>query len=143
MADYTVTVAEVQNPTTPATIGQGKAGATITAGQFVYIDASASDVVKPAIATSAAAAAVVGVALHGALSGQFVDYQRDGIFTIGATAAVPIGKLLILSGSTAGSASPHTDATTPATGEYVTFLGTGYTSSTIKLGISVSGIAAA
>jgi len=139
MADLSVTVAEVQKPTV-GTVDVATAGATITAGQPIYLDANDSNKAKPAAATSIALANVKGIALHAALSGQPVEYQKDGTFTVGATAAPAVGTIYVLSGS-AGGISPHTDATTPASSEYTTIIGVGATSSTIKLGILASGVA--
>lgn len=141
MADLSVTVAEVQKPTI-GSVDVATAGGTLTAGQPIYLDANDSNKAKAAAATSSSLAKVVGIALHGALSGQPVEYQKDGVFIVGATAAPAVGKIYVLSGS-AGGMSPHTDATTPATGEFTTIIGVGLTSSTIKLGILASGVAVA
>src|SRR4051812_4215713 len=65
----------------------GIAGATITAGQWVYEDSSASNKFKLADAdASLATAGVVGVALHGASDGQplTIDTEDDD-FTPGGT----------------------------------------------------------
>ena len=61
MGRHRTTVSSVQAGTA-ATIRGGTAGATITAGQPVYLDSAASNAVKPARANGATTAAAVGIA---------------------------------------------------------------------------------
>lgn len=85
MADLTVTAASVLF--TSGTKETGVAGATVTAGQALYLD-SATNTLKLAVATSAAPADAVGIALHAAGSGQPVTYAKHGsLINIGATTA--------------------------------------------------------
>ena len=74
----------------------GTAGATITAGQPLYMVNREPDTLRLADANlSAAAAAVVGIALHGAFSGQPIEYVvEDGDFTPGAT--LTVGRVYVL-----------------------------------------------
>lgn len=109
-ADISVTAASVQASTTALRAG-GTAGATITAGQTVYIDASDSNKIKLADSNaSAATGSCVGIALHGAASGQPITYAyEDANFTPGAT--LTVGQTYALS-STAGGIAPIADLTT-------------------------------
>lgn len=85
MADLTVTAASVLYTSGPT--GNGTAGATVTAGQAVYLD-STTNTLKLAVATSAAAADAVGIALHASLAGQPLAYAKSGAtINIGATTA--------------------------------------------------------
>lgn len=83
MADLTITAANVLF--TSGTKETGTAGASLTAGQCLYLD-SATQTLKLAQCTSAAAADAVGIALHAAGSGQPIVYARSGsVIVIGAT----------------------------------------------------------
>jgi hypothetical protein len=107
MAVLTVTAANVLASGT----GQktpGVAGATLTAGQPLYADASSGGVLKPAVANSATGSDMVGVSLHAALTGQPIMYvTSDVAFTHGLSGVVA-GDIVILS-ATAGSFSPSAD----------------------------------
>lgn len=114
MADLTITAANVKLKSGPS--GVGIAGATLTAGQALYLD-SADNKLKAAIATSLAAARFVGIALEGASADQPVAYAKPGaVVDLGAGT----GALIYIVSGTAGGLSPHTDATTPASNEYLT-----------------------
>lgn len=118
-ADISITAANVVPGVNAKTITK-TAGATITAGQVVYEDASDSNKVKLADTDSANALArvIFGIAATSASAGQpVVIIREDDDLTLGGTVA--IGDLLILSG-TAGGIAPSTDA---ATGDYVAFIG--------------------
>jgi len=135
MADLSVTAANVLAGAT-AQIVTGVAGATITAGQPLYADASDGGRLKPADANaSAAAAAVVGIALHASLDEQPVSYVRVGLVNLGAT--LTVGQIYVAS-ATAGGVAPVSDL---ATGHYVTILGVAKTAAELDLAINVSGIA--
>jgi hypothetical protein len=110
MADITVTAANVV-ASNAAKRGNGVAGATITAGQAVYKDAADSSKLKLADANASAASAdPVGIALHGASSGQPLQYvEEDPDFTPGAT--LTTGAVYVLSG-TPGGIAPVADLTT-------------------------------
>ena len=79
------------------------AGATITAGQLVYI--SAANTVSP---TSAATAAWVGVAAHDAASGALVAVYTEGVHTLAASGAIAAGATVIpaASGAVADQSTP-------------------------------------
>ncbi len=133
MADITITPGNVL-PGTGARLEEGTAGGTITAGMPLYLD-SATNTLKAADANDTAAkAAAVGIALHGASSGQPLKYQVAGPITIGGTAVV--GTIYCVS-ENAGGVAPHTDL---GANEYVTVLGVGISATQIKMSINVSGV---
>lgn len=108
MANYTLTAASVLASAT-AQKKLAVAGATITAGQAIYLDASDSNKAKLADANvSAAVAALAGIALNGASAGQPISYvEADDDFTHGLT-TVAAGDIIILS-ATAGAFCPAAD----------------------------------
>lgn len=136
MADLTITPANV-TPGSGAVRASGTAGATIAAGQPVYLD-STDGKLKLAEADAAsntqAVAAAVGIALHGASDGQPLAYQTGGRINIGATVAV--GQVYCVS-PTAGGIAPVADV---LAADYVTILGVGATASAIDLRLFPSGI---
>ena len=87
MAAISITAANVLKSST-GQVSVGTAGATITAGQSVYIDTSDSNKIKLADANGTAPAnTFAGIALNAASSGQPVSYCTNDTsgFTIGAT----------------------------------------------------------
>jgi predicted transcriptional regulator len=87
MADLSITAADVQ----PASDTRKKtvtAGATITAGQAVYLDTTDSNKAKLADASAQASSVAEGIALHGAASGQPLTIAIGGGIDLGATLAV-------------------------------------------------------
>jgi hypothetical protein len=139
MADLTITASQVQPGTgRDVTTAQGTAGATITAGQAVYMDETDSNKIKLADADTLAASKVLGIALHAALSGQPVVYQKTGIITLGTGAAPTKGTSYWVS-STAGGVGIFGDLGASA---YRTLLGIADSTSTLKLGILQSGVTA-
>jgi hypothetical protein len=131
MAALTITAANVRSY---GSIASGVAGGTITAGLAVYLNTSGQ--VVSAANTSAAAAAVCGIALNGASSNQPVEYHTGGEIDMGATVA--IGKVYVL--GTAGGVIPVDDV---AGGEFITVLGVGTTAAKLLFGLVKSGVAAA
>ncbi len=118
MADLAVTAANVL-ASSAAVKERGTAGATITAGQVLYIDTADSNKLKLADCDSATTAVrnVAGIALHGATSGQPIEYViEDSSFTPGGTLTVG---LVYCSSNTAGGIMPSADL---STGEYPTVL---------------------
>lgn len=105
------------------------AGATVTAGQTVYLDSSTSTWKLAGSNSTAAAAALKGIALHASASGQPLAVQTGGTITIGATTTV--GKIYVLS-KNSGAIAPVDDL---ASGNYVTVVGYADTASTIVIGI--------
>lgn len=135
MADLTITPASVV-AASDAVKETGTAGATITAGQVVYLD-SATTSYKLADSDSATAAARSprGIALHGASSGQPLQILRSGSVTIGAT--MTAGLVYYLS-KTAGGICPVADI---ATGGYATSLGISTSTTVLKVNMTESGVA--
>lgn len=137
MADLSITATSVVAGVNAAKT-TGIAGATITAGQLVYLDASDGRYkLADANGSGTAIKEVQGVALHGAASGQPLTIQRQGTVTIGATVAV--GTIYALS-ATAGGIAPVADL---ASGHVVSIVGVGASASAILLGIFNSAVAVA
>lgn len=86
MSDIAITAANVLSSTT-AQRGFGTSGATITAGQSLYIDTSDNNKLKLFDSDVAAPANVfAGIALHASLAGQPIAYViADPSFTFGGT----------------------------------------------------------
>lgn len=124
MADLIITASQVLPgaDSAGATFENGVAGATITAGQSVYLD-SATNTLKLADNndTSALLAIVRGIALHGSTTGQPLRIQTSGPMTIGAGAAPVVSRPYVLS-ATPGGIAPVADL---ATGNRTTIIGIG------------------
>lgn len=136
MADLTITAASVL-ATGAGAVAHCTAGATITAGQVVYLE-SATNTVKLADANSGTAEArsPYGIALNGGASGQPIAVARPGSsITIGA--ALTAGDRYYLS-ATAGGIAPHADVTT---GWYPTVLGIATSTTVLKFDPIESGVA--
>lgn len=118
MTDLSVTAANVL-ASSSAVVERGTAGATITAGQTLYIDTSDSNKLKLADSDNASATVrnCAGIALNGASAGQEVKYViEDPSFTPGGTLVV--GTMYVLS-DTAGGIMPAADL---EIGDYPTLL---------------------
>lgn len=137
MTDISITAANVVAGA-GARIVAGTAGATITAGQAVYLD-SADGRYKLADADSATAAIrdVVGIALNGAAAGQPIDILLEGNVTIGATLVA--GTTYYLS-PVAGGICPLADI---EVGDYYTIIGIAVSTSVLAVKIAASGAARA
>lgn len=132
MADVTVTAIEVL-PASDTIYADGIAGATITAGQTIYLD-SATNTIKLADANASSATAdMKGIAMHGAASGQPVRYAAGGSIDPGFT--VGVGTVYVLS-ATAGGIAPVADL---ATGLYPVIVGVGTSASNLKLSLFKGG----
>ena len=128
MADISVTDTLVI-PSSSAQIVKGTAGATITAGQSVYIDTSDANKIKLADADgSSPANTFAGLAITGAAAGQPVYYctEDTGGFTIGATIAA--GDDVWLSDTPGGITKTRTEL---ETGDKVVHLGVMLTTTTL------------
>jgi len=135
MADLTITVASVLAGS-GASMKHGIAGATITAGQQLYLD-EATDTWKLADSNSATAAVRTpgGTALHGSLAGQPITVQTSGPITIGA--ALPAGLAYYLS-DTPGGICPVADV---GSGEYASVMGIATSTTVLNVKIQASGVA--
>lgn len=140
MADLSITAANVIAGSN-ATKRPGIAGATITAGQVVYLDQTTTgkwlhaDGDEDTVAERGGA--VVGIALNGASDGQPLMVQTDGDITLGA-ATMTAGVTYYLSDA-AGGICPLADL---ATGDYYTIVGIAISASVLRLGFLYSTVAA-
>lgn len=114
----------------------GTAGATVTAGQTVYLDGT-TDTYKLADCDSATAAvrSVVGIALNPAASGQPLKVHTRGPITIGAT--MTVGTTYYLS-QNPGGICPIGDL---STGDYRTIIGIATSATVLDVLIHASGVA--
>lgn len=137
MADLVITVANVAAGSGARKVS-GTAGATITAGEVVYLD-SATGTYKLADCDSATAAvrSPAGIALHGSLSGQPLTIQTSGPITIGATVTAGVAYYL---SATPGGICPVADL---GTGDYPVILGLATSASVIDIDIQEAGVALA
>lgn len=134
MSAISVTAASVA-PGTDCEIVNATAGASITAGQPLYIDTANGSVMKVADCDlSALAATVAGISLHAASSGQPIAYAKAGYVTFNA--ALTAGKAYVL-GATAGDICPIADLTT---NWRTSLLGIAYSTTSLKLLIHNSGV---
>jgi hypothetical protein len=105
MADLTVTAASVLF--TSGTKVPGVAGASITAGQGVYLDGTTSTLKLAQCDGTAAEADAVGIALHAAGTGQPLVYAGQGsLINIGATTTKATTYMV---SATAGGVAPQAD----------------------------------
>jgi hypothetical protein len=134
MADISITAANVVAGS-DAVRESGTAGATVTAGQLVYLDTSDMKY-KLADANGAAALRVPnGIALNGASNGQPLSVQKGGDITIGGTMTAGIPYFL---SDTPGGLCPLPDI---GTGEYSCIVGIAKSTSVLAVNIQPSGVA--
>lgn len=135
MADLTITAANVVAGSDAVT-ENGIAGATITAGQLVYLDSSTN---KYGLADSNSATAAVrvvrGIALHASLANQPLTIQRSGSITIGATMTAGV---TYYASDTPGGICPVADV---GAGEYSTVIGMASSTTVLVVAIQASGVA--
>ena len=133
MTDLVITAASVVAGSGAKKVS-GTAGATITAGQVVYLEA-ATKTYKLADTDSATAEvrSPAGIALHAAASGQPLTVLTSGPVTIGATVAV--GDVYYLSGN-AGGLAPLADV---AAGDYPCIIGICTSTSVLDVKIHEAG----
>lgn len=113
---------------------QGVAGATIVAGNSVFLNSS-NQLVGAQKDVDAASAAAVGVALDDGAIGQPVIYQTSGEIDVGAT--LVIGETYVV-GAAAGGIAPVADVIAT---EFATILGVALAGGVLKMGILQSGVA--
>jgi hypothetical protein len=139
MADLTITAANVIAGS-GADVTRGIAGATVTAGQAVYLDTASTG--KWLLADSDAASAITrgsasfGVALNGASNGQPLAVQTGGDITIGATMTAGVAYYL---SDAPGAICPFADL---ATGDYVTLIGIAKSTTVLAIDPLYSGVVA-
>lgn len=105
MADLTITATSVV-PGADASVQQGIAGETITAGNSLYIKAADGKLWKAQCDGTAEEATCVGVALNGAAPNQPVGYVTSGTVIIGATTSKATTYVV---SATAGGIAPQAD----------------------------------
>jgi len=134
MADLSQTSASVSAVSGEVSVQDVTAGATIVAGNTVYLDTSDSNKAKLADANSTAATAdVEGIALNGGASGQPIRIAISGEMDVGAT--LTVGKIYVQSG-TAGGIMPVDDL---ASSDYVTIIGVADATDNLLLSLKTSG----
>lgn len=134
MADIAITAANVVAGS-DAVRESGTAGATVTAGQLVYLDTSD---MKYKLADSNGAAALrvpSGIALHGAANNQPLVIQKAGDITIGGTMTAGVAYYL---SDTPGGICPVADL---GSGEYPCIVGIAKSTSVLTVSIQPSGVA--
>lgn len=133
MADLSLTASAIVAGS-GAYVLSGTAGATITAGQAVYLDSSDSKY-KLADCDSATAAVrdVVGIALNGASDGQPIDIITEGDLTVGS---VLTGGIPYFLSPNAGGICPIADI---AVGDYYTIIGIAKSATVLSVKIHASG----
>jgi len=134
MADITITAANVR-PYSGATTKTVTAGATVTAGDAVYKDTSDSNEYKRCDSTVAASTVIGGIAITNAGDGEPLIIQTAGDCNVGGT--VVVGMVFVVS-TNAGKLAPLADV---ASGEYVSIIGYGITSSKLRMDFQTSGVA--
>lgn len=136
MAAVTVTAAEVL-PLADTIIDKTRNfGATVTAGQAVYLDTSDNEWKLADANLSAAASKLGGIAMNGGSDGQPAAVAIGGTIDPGFT--VTVGEIYVLGATAAGDINPVADL---ASGWYVNIVGVGITASILKLAIVNSEVA--
>lgn len=135
MVDISVTASAVLAGAN-ASIERGLAGATITAGQCVYKDATSGKYLLSDADGAAALRVVRGISLNGASDGQPLSIITEGDLTMNAvlTANIPF----FLSGANPGGICPIADV---GSGEYAVLLGIASSTTVLKVKITATGVA--
>lgn len=123
-------------PVANSTFRSGTAGATITAGMPIYIDADDNNELKPARANDPDTAEVAGIAVCNASTGQQVTYQTSGTINLGASLGNS-GLGWFLSPDEAGKIVPSSDV--EGSGEYMSIIGVSDTDHSVILVLFNSG----
>jgi len=135
--EITITAASVAKGSDATINGSYPAGATITAGQVVYLSAANTWLLAQADGTAleSGVATTLGIALHGSLSGQPLTVQTAGLITCGGTVVAATEYTV---GAVAGGFCPH--ASLVATDKY-TRVGYATTTAIIKMDVIATGVA--
>lgn len=133
MADLTITAASVV-PGSGATVVRGYAGATITAGQVVYLDEATNEyLLADCDSATAAAKTPSGIALNGASDGQPLAVCTRGALTLGSILTEGVAYYL---SATAGGIAPVADL---GSGDDVALLGIATSTSVLHVQIVAPG----
>lgn len=138
MSDISITPANVVRGTGAELDRSYNAGATITAGQVVYLKTSDTTwrlAQADGTAEEAGGSTVLAIALHGASSGQPLAVQKLGQITIGGT--VTVGTVYVVSAA-AGGICPWADLVST---NKVTLVGIGVTAAVIEMKPLATGVA--
>ena len=135
MADLSITAADVTAVAGAVSVYYGTAGVTIAAGDAVYVDTAASNVLKLAQADGTALEATVkGIAMCSGSAGQPITVATGGDIDIGATLTVAL--IYVLSAA-AGKICPSADI---ASSSYMSLVGLATAADNLKLVITNSGV---
>ena len=134
MADLDPTEATVV-AAADAQLGSGTSGATITQGMPIYLN-TATGKYELCDADFEARAVCAGISLNVASDTQPVDFIKSGTLTIPVATAITVGLQYYVSGF-----AGNINEATPSSGNYVTSLGIGLTTSSMIVSITVSGVA--
>lgn len=135
MADLSITAANVLAAST-ATVEHGLAGATITAGQTVYLDDSTGRY-ELADADGVGTTRPRGIALNGAGDGQPLAIIKEGELTMNAVLTAGVS---YFQSPVAGGIGARAEV---LTGDYVTCLGIAISTTVLRVKIDYSGVASA
>lgn len=128
MSDLSITAASVAK-VSGGVSKEFVAGASITAGKSVYLDANNKwQLAQADTAGHLGTGARTGIALHAAANGQPLAVQEGGVIAIGAT--VTVGTIYVISAANAGGVAPFADL---ASTNKIHVLGIGSTSSRIDM----------
>jgi len=134
MANLTITAGNVVAGSGAKKVA-GTAGATVTAGQVVYLDSADS---KYKLADADAASGIrspAGIALNGASNNQPLVVLKSGPVTIGATMTAGVTYYL---SPTAGGICPVADV---LSGDYPTIIGIATSTTVLDINIQEAGVA--
>lgn len=120
-----------------ALLRDGTAGVAIAAGEVVYLNASTGLLGLADADASAAAAAAIGIAVNSAAVGQPVKVLYEGTIT-NTGAIIKQGQTYVLANVAGDIAEAVSDLTEDTS--YVTSLGIGQTTTSIKIKINVGGV---
>lgn len=135
MADLSITNTAVIAAST-ATVEHKLAGATITAGQTVYLDES-TDTYKLADADGTGTTRTRGIALNGASSGQPLAIIKEGDLTMNAVLTAGVS---YFQSPNPGGIGARAEV---LTGDYVTSLGIAKSTTVLAVKIDYSGVVSA
>lgn len=135
MADLSITAANVLAASN-ATIEHGIAGATITAGQTVYLD-DATGRYELADADGTGTTRTRGIALNGAADGQPLAIIKEGDLTMNAVLTAGVS---YFQSPVAGGIGARAEV---LTGDYVTSLGIAKSTTVLAVKIDYSGVVSA
>ena len=134
MAEITITAANViaQDGAVKRTV---TAGETITAGQPVWRDTTASNKYKKSKADALGTALCDGIALNGASDNQPLEIIESGEVSYGAV--LTAGQIYGVSDDNAGAVFPVADY---ASGDYPVVLGVAYSTSILRMCLRAAGV---